>query len=37
LRKCTVEPAFGIIEQVMRFRQFLVRELRNVKAEWGLL
>lgn len=37
LRKCTVEPTFGIIKQVMRFRQFLVRGLRNVQAEWGLV
>ena len=35
LRKCTVEPVFGIIKQVMRFRQFLVRGLRNVQGEWG--
>nr|MCH9826631.1 transposase [Gammaproteobacteria bacterium] len=37
LRKCTVEPIFGIIKQVMRFRQFLVRGIKNVKAEWGLV
>lgn len=37
LRKCSVEPTFGIIKQVMRFRQFLVRGLRNVKGEWGLV
>jgi hypothetical protein len=37
LRKCTVEPTFGIIKQVMRFRQFLVRGLKNVRAEWGLV
>lgn len=37
LRKCTVEPTFGIIKQVMRFRQFLVRGLQNVKCEWGLV
>ncbi|MCH9828009.1 MAG: transposase, partial [Gammaproteobacteria bacterium] len=37
LRKCTVEPTFGIIKQVMRFRQFLVRGLKNVQAEWGLV
>ena len=35
LRKCSVEPRFGIIKQVMRFRQFLVRGLENVQAEWG--
>lgn len=37
LRKCTVEPVFGIITQVMRYRQFLVRGLHNVKGEWGLV
>lgn len=37
LRKCTVEPTFGIIKQGMRFRQFLVRGLKNVQAEWGLV
>lgn len=37
LRKRTVELTFGIIKQVVRFRQFLVRGLKNVKAEWGLL
>jgi len=37
LRKCTVEPTFGIIKQVMRFRQFMVRGLNNVQAEWGLV
>ncbi len=37
LRKCTVEPVFGIIKQVMRFRQFLVRGLNNVQGEWGLV
>lgn len=37
LRKCSVEPCFGIIKQVMRFRQFLTRGLNNVKGEWGLV
>lgn len=37
LRKCTVEPTFGIIKQVMRFRQFSVRGLERVKGEWGLV
>ena len=37
LRKCTVEPDFGIIKQVMGFRQFLVRGLRKVQGEWGLV
>ncbi len=37
LRKCTVEATFGIIKQVMRFRQFSVRGLERVKGEWGLV
>lgn len=37
LRRCTVEPTFGIIKQVMRFRQFSVRGLERVKGEWGLV
>lgn len=36
-RKCTVEPVFGIIKQTMRFRQFLLRGLVKVKAEWNLV
>ena len=35
LRKGTVEPVFGIIKPVMRFRPFLVRGRRNVRGEWG--
>jgi len=30
-------PAFDTIKQIMRFRQFLVRGLRNVQGEWGLV
>jgi hypothetical protein len=37
LRKCTVEPVFGIIKQMMGFRQFMVRGLRKVQGEWGLV
>jgi hypothetical protein len=37
LRKQTVEPVFGIIKSVMRFRQFLLRGLENVRGEWGLV
>lgn len=37
LRKQTVEPAFGIIKQVMRFRQFLMRGKKNVSTEWNLV
>jgi len=36
-RKCSVEPCFGIIKQVMRFRQFLLRGLHNAKHEWALV
>ena len=37
LRKQTVEPVFGIIKSVMRFRQFLLRSLANVRNEWTLV
>lgn len=37
LRKQTVEPVFGIIKHVMKFRQFLVRGLRQVGHEWNLV
>lgn len=37
LRKQTVEPVFGIIKSVMRFRQFLLRGLRKVGGEWNLV
>jgi len=36
-RKCTVEPVFGIIKNVMRFRQFNLRGLANVQGEWTLV
>jgi len=36
-RKATIEPAFGVIKQVMGFRQFLLRGLRAVKGEWSLV
>lgn len=36
-RKCTVEPVFGIIKQVMGFRQFLLRGLNAVTGEWKLV
>ena len=36
LRKQTVEPVFGIIKQVMKFRQFMVRGLEHVGHEWNL-
>lgn len=36
-RKCIVEPVFGIIKHVMKFRQFLLRGLEKVRAEWTLI
>ena len=36
-RKCTVEPVFGIIKEVLGFRRFLLRGIENVKNEWTLL
>ena len=37
LRKCTVEPVFGIIKQIMGFRQFSVRGLAATSGEWKLV
>ena len=36
-RKSTVEPVFGIIKEVIGFRQFLVRGMKNVSLEWDLI
>jgi hypothetical protein len=36
-RKETVEPVFGIIKQVMGFRQFLLRGLEKVNTEWDIV
>ena len=36
-RKTTVEPVFGIINEVMGFRRFLLRGLEAVKGEWRLV
>lgn len=36
-RKQTVEPVFGIIKQVLGFRQFLLRGLEKVNLEWQLV
>lgn len=36
-RKSTVEPVFGVIKQVMGFRQFLIRGLETVTGEWTLV
>jgi IS5 family transposase len=36
-RKCTVEPAFGIIKSVQQFRAFLLRGYERVSGEWTLV
>ena len=36
-RKCTVEPVFGIIKQIMGFRQFALRGLPATAGEWKLI
>jgi transposase len=37
LRKCTVEPAIGIIKEVLGFRQFSLRGLAAAAGEWCLV
>lgn len=37
LRKQVVEPVFGQVKQARGFRQFLLRGLQKVRAEWALL
>jgi hypothetical protein len=37
LRKQVVEPVFGQIKQARGFRQFLLRGVEKVRAEWALL
>lgn len=37
LRKQIVEPVFGQIKQARGFRQFLLRGVEKVKAEWALI
>ena len=37
LRKCTVEPVFGLIKHVMKFRQFSLRGMRGARGEWSLV
>jgi transposase len=37
LRKQVVEPVFGQIKQARGFRQFLLRGLEKVRAEWALI
>jgi len=36
-RKCTVEPVFGIIKEVLGFRQFSLRGLPKAAGEWCLV
>ena len=35
--KSTVEPALGIMKQIIGFRQFLLSGFENAKGEWNLL
>ena len=37
LRKQVAEPVFGQIKQARGFRQFLLRGIDKVKAEWALI
>ena len=37
VRKCTVEPVFGIIKAVLGFRQFSLRGFDAVSGEWDLV
>jgi transposase len=37
LRRCTVEPAIGIIKHVLGFRRFGLRGIQKVKLEWELV
>jgi hypothetical protein len=37
LRKQIVEAVFGQIKQARGFRQFLLRGLANVRAEWAMI
>jgi hypothetical protein len=37
LRKQIVEPVFGQIKAARGFRQFLLRGLHKVKAEWATI
>lgn len=36
-RKAIVEPVFGLIKRARGFRQFLLRGLAKVHAEWTLI
>jgi transposase len=37
LRKCTVEPVFGVIKHAMKFRQFMLRGISAARGEWSLV
>ncbi|MBF6571806.1 MAG: IS1182 family transposase [Candidatus Binataceae bacterium] len=37
MRKYTVEPVFGHIKQARGFRQFLLRGIDKVRAEWAMI
>ena len=37
LRKQVVEPVFGQIKQGRGFRQFLLRGVKKVRAEWAMI
>ena len=37
LRKQVVEPVFGQIKQARCFRQFLLRGVKKVRAEWAMI
>ena len=36
-RKCSVEPVFGQIKEVLGFRQFSLRGLTKAAGEWCLV
>jgi hypothetical protein len=36
-RKTTVEPVFGQVKQARGLRQFLLRGIDKVRAEWSLI
>lgn len=36
-RKSVIEPIFGIIKQVMGFRQFMLRGFKKAQGEWRLV
>ena len=36
-RQSTIEPTFGTIKSILSFRQFLLRRVEKVRAEWTLV